>query len=66
MTTITSSSLSSSKNSGSNKDTSLITFDVYSNKDYHHAFNLEISLEEFIDVLLSDHNRNLRINFYQI
>ena len=48
------------------KDTSLITFDVYSNKDYHHAFNLEISLEEFIDVLLSDHNRNLRINFYQI
>lgn len=48
------------------KDTSIITFDVYSNKDYHHAFNLEISLEEFIDIFLSDHNRNLRINYYQI
>jgi hypothetical protein len=48
------------------KDTSLITFDVYSNKDYHRAFNLEISLEEFIETFLSDHNRNLRINFYQI
>jgi hypothetical protein len=48
------------------KDTSLITFDVYSSKDYHRAFNLEISLEDFIDIFLSDHNRNLRINFYQI
>ena len=48
------------------KDTSVITFDVYSQKDYHHAFNLEITLEDFIEVFLSDHNRNLRINFYQI
>ncbi len=44
----------------------LMIFDCYSNRDYHHTFHLEITLDSFIQVLLSDHNRNTRINFYQI
>lgn len=48
------------------KDTSIITFDSFSPKDYHCTFHLEIRLNEFIDIVLSDHNRNTRINFYQI
>lgn len=47
-------------------DTSLLTFDCYSNKDYHHAFHLDITLNDFIDIVLSDHNRYTRINYYQI
>ncbi len=47
-------------------DTSLIIFECFSPKDYHCTFRLEITLNEFIDILLSEHNRNLRINFYQI
>ncbi len=43
-----------------------LTFDSYSPKDYHHTFHLELSSEEFIDYILSDYNRNIRINFYQI
>lgn len=44
----------------------MMVFDCYSPRDYHHTFHLEISLDNFIQVLLSDHNRNTRINFYQI
>lgn len=44
----------------------LLIFDNYSPKDYHHTFHLEISLDKFIEILLSDHNRNTRINFYQL
>ena len=47
-------------------DTSLITFEVYSKKDYHRAFSLEISLEDFKNTVLSEKNKNTRINFYQI
>lgn len=47
-------------------DTSLITFDSYSPKDYHCTFHLEITIERFIEVILSDYNRNIRINFYQL
>ena len=46
--------------------TTMLTFDVYSKKDYHHAFNLEISLADFKRIVLSENNKNLRINFYQI
>ena len=48
------------------KDTSLLVFDTYSKKDYHHTFHLEIPLKQFEDILLSEKNRNSRINFYQI
>ena len=48
------------------KDTSIMTFDSYNPKDYHHSFHLELSINEFIEILLSDYNRNVRINFYQI
>lgn len=48
------------------QDTSLLTFENYSNKDYHCTFFLEITLNDFIDIVLSDNNRNTRINFYQI
>lgn len=48
------------------KDTSLLTFDCYSPKDYHHTFHLDITLNDFVEIVLSDHNRNIRINFYQI
>ncbi len=47
-------------------DTTYMIFDCYSNKDYHHTFHLELSLNNFISILLSDSNRNIRINFYQI
>ncbi len=47
-------------------ETTTMIFDSYSPKDYHHSFHLEISLNDFIAVLLSDHNRNTRINFYQM
>ena len=47
-------------------ETSLITFNVYSKKDYHRTFSLEISLANFNDIVLSESNRNIRINFYQI
>ncbi len=48
------------------KDTSLLIFDCFSPKDYHRTFHLEITLNKFIEIVLSDHNRNTRINFYQI
>ena len=48
------------------KNTSTLIFDCYSPKDYHHTFHLELSLNEFLEIILSDHNRNTRINFYQI
>lgn len=44
----------------------LLIFDCYSPDDYHHTFHLEISIEEFKSILLSEHNCNSRINFYQI
>lgn len=47
-------------------DTTLLMFDCYSPKDYHHTFHLDISLNDFIEIILSDHNRNTRINFYQL
>ena len=47
-------------------ETTLLTFSVYSKKDYHRAFLLEISLADFKAIILSDTNKNLRINFYQI
>ena len=46
--------------------TTMLVFDVYSKKDYHRAFNLEISLMDFKTIVLSEKNRNQRINFYQI
>ena len=46
--------------------TTLLTFTVYSKKDYHRAFLLEISLADFNSILLSEKNKNNRINFYQI
>ncbi len=49
-----------------NKKTKRLIFDCYSAKDYHHTFHLEIDLNDFIDIVLSDYNRNTRINFYQI
>ncbi len=48
------------------RENSLMVFDAYSAKDYRHSFHLEISLNDFIEILLSDHNRNIRINFYQM
>ena len=47
-------------------DTTYLVFRCYSPKDYHCTFELELSLEKFIDILLSEDNRNKRINFYQI
>lgn len=47
-------------------DTTYMIFDCYSNQDYHHTFHLELSLNTFITILLSDYNRNMRINFYQM
>lgn len=43
-----------------------LTFNTFSEKDYHRTFVLEITLNDFIEQLLSDYNRNLKINFYQI
>ncbi len=48
------------------KDTSLLTFDSYSKKDYHQTFHLDITLDKFNKCILSEHNRNVRINFYQL
>lgn len=45
---------------------SVIVFDYYSKKDYHHKFHLEISLKDFKNYILSEHNCNTRIDFYQI
>lgn len=47
-------------------DTTYLVFRCYSPKDYHCTFELELSLEKFINILLSEDNRNKRINFYQI
>ena len=47
-------------------DTTYLVFRSYSPKDYHCTFELELSLNNFIDILLSEDNRNKRINFYQI
>jgi len=47
-------------------DTTYLIFRCYSPKDYHCTFELELSLDKFIDILLSEDNRNKRINFYQI
>lgn len=49
-----------------NKDSNLLIFDDFSPKDYHRTFHLEITLNDFIDIVLSDYNRNIRINFYQL
>ena len=49
-----------------NSLTSMMTFDSYSDKDYHRTFHLEISLKDFFEIVLSDHNRHIRIDFYQI
>ncbi len=48
------------------KDTSLFTFDNYSKKDYHNTFHLDITLNKFNEIILSEYNQNIRINFYQI
>ncbi len=48
------------------KDTTYLVFRCYSSKDYHCTFELELSLNTFINILLSEDNRNKRINFYQI
>jgi hypothetical protein len=48
------------------KDTSLFTFDTYSKKDYHNTFHLDITLNKFNEIILSDYNKNIRINFYQM
>ena len=47
-------------------DTTYLIFRCYSTKDYHCTFELELSLDSFINILLSEDNRNKRINFYQI
>lgn len=47
-------------------ETTLITFDCYNDKDYHHTFHLELTLEEFNNTILSNENVNVRINFYQL
>ena len=47
-------------------DTTYLVFRCYSPKDYHCTFELELSLNKFICILLSEDNRNKRINFYQI
>ena len=49
-----------------NPETTCMVFDSYNPKDYRHSFHLEIPLNDFIAILLSDHNRNIRINFYQM
>ena len=46
--------------------TTLLTFEVYNKHDFHRAFNLEISLKDFKEIILSEKNKNSRINFYQI
>ena len=48
------------------KDTSLFTFDNYSKKDYHNTFHLDITLNKFNEIILSEYNQNIRINFYQL
>lgn len=48
------------------KTKNIMIFDCFNPKDYHHAFHLEITLQDFIEILLSDYNRNIRINFYQM
>jgi len=47
-------------------DGETLIFDCYSQEDYHHTFHLEIKVDVFREILLSSHNRNTRINFYQI
>ena len=42
----------------------LLIFDSYNDKDYHQDFHLEIKLNDFVNILLSDKNRNIRINYY--
>ena len=42
----------------------LLVFNSFNDKDYHQDFHLEIELNNFIDILLSDKNKNLRINYY--
>ncbi|MBR6133560.1 MAG: hypothetical protein IKQ29_02455 [Bacilli bacterium] len=42
----------------------LLVFDSYSETNIQKDFHLEIKLVDFINVLLSDHNKNLRIDFY--
>ncbi len=46
--------------------TTLLTFVVYNKHDYHRAFFLEISLNDFKEIVLSEKNKNSRINYYQI
>lgn len=49
-----------------NQESKMLIFDDFSPKDYHRTFHLEITLDDFISIILSDYNRNIRINFYQI
>ena len=42
----------------------ILVFDSYSETNIQKDFHLEIKLVDFINVLLSDHNKNLRIDFY--
>ncbi len=48
-----------------NKENSLLLFDCFSKEDYHHTFHLEISLNDFKEIILSEHNCHVRMNFYQ-
>ena len=43
-----------------------LIFSTYSSKDYHITFQIETTIEEFNDTILSEKNRNIRINYYQI
>lgn len=43
-----------------------IVFDYYNEKDYRHMFHLEMTLADFKEVIFSEHNINVRINFYHI
>lgn len=48
------------------KEELLLVFDCFSKEDYHRTFHLEISLEEFKSIILSEHNCEVRMDFYQI
>jgi len=52
----------SSGNFNINNDTFI--FNTYDKKDLHRTFNLEINNKDFIEIVLSDYNCNLRINYY--
>ena len=47
-------------------DTTYLVFKCFSPKDYHCTLDLDLSLDKFIEIILSKDNINKRINFYQI